>query len=85
MWTSPTCEVDNYSMKELYSKQIGERIKSFRVSKGLSREEVAFNAGISGSYLGMIERGEYNFKISKLFAIAKAMEIEVEELVKDLE
>ena len=72
-------------MKELYSKQIGERIKGFRVSKGLSREEVAFNAGISGSYLGMIERGEYDFKISKLFAIAKAMEIEVEELVKDLE
>lgn len=71
-------------MNKSYRKQIGERIKNFRISKGLSREEVAFNAGISGSYLGMIERGEYDFKISKLFLIAKALEISPEELVKVL-
>lgn len=71
-------------MNKSYCKQIGERIKDIRISKGLSREEVAFNAGISGSYLGMIERGEYDFKISKLFAIAKAMEIAPEDLIKDL-
>ncbi len=84
LWTSPTCEVDNCSMNKLYRKQIGERIKNYRISKGLSREEVAFNVGISGSYLGMIERGEYDFKISKLFLIAKAMEISPEDLIKNL-
>lgn len=84
LWTSPTCEVDNCSMNKLYRKQIGERIKNYRISKGLSREEVAFNVGISRSYLGMIERGEYDFKISKLFLIAKAMEISPEDLIKNL-
>ncbi len=84
MWTSPTCEVDNCSMNKLYCKKIGERIKVFRTEKELSREEVAFNAGISGSYLGMLERGEYDFKISKLFSIAKAMDILPEDLIKDL-
>ena len=71
-------------MNKLYRKQIGERIKNYRISKGLSREEVAVNVGISGSYLGMIERGEYDFKISKLFLIAKAMEISPEDLIKNL-
>lgn len=71
-------------MNKLYCKKIGERIKFFRTAKGLSREEVAFNAGISGSYLGMIERGEYDFKISKLFSIAKAMDILPEDLIKNL-
>lgn len=71
-------------MNKLYCKKIGERIKFFRTTKGLSREEVAFNAGISGSYLGMIERGEYDFKISKLFSIAKAMDILPEDLIKNL-
>lgn len=84
MWTSPTCEVDNYKMYTVDFKQIGERIKSFREDKGLSREEVAFEAGISGSYLGMIERGEYDFKISKLFAIANALNLSVENLIKNL-
>lgn len=71
-------------MNKLYCKKIGERIKVFRTEKELSREEVAFNAGISGSYLGMLERGEYDFKISKLFSIAKAMDILPEDLIKDL-
>ncbi len=65
-------------------KQIGERIKSLREAKGLSREEVAFEAGISGSYLGMIERGEYDFKISKLFSVAKALDVSAETLIRNI-
>ena len=64
--------------------QIGERIKSLREAKGLSREEVAFEAGISGSYLGMIERGEYDFKISKLFSVAKALDVSAETLIRNI-
>ena len=38
-------------------------------NKKLSREEVAFACDFSGSYMGMIERAEYDFKISKLYKI----------------
>lgn len=84
MWTSPACKVDNYQMDKFYHIQIGKRIKNIRESKGLSREDVAYSAGISGSYVGMIERGEYDFKISKLFAIANAMDISPVEIIKDI-
>jgi len=59
---------------------LGKKIKEIREQKGLSREEVAFCCGFSGSYMGMIERAENDFKISKLFNIAKALNINVKEL-----
>ena len=59
---------------------LGKKIKMIREQKGLSREEVAFRCGFSGSYMGMIERAEYDFKISKLFNIAKALEINIKDL-----
>jgi transcriptional regulator with XRE-family HTH domain len=42
--------------------------------------DVAFACGFSGSYMGMIERAEYDFKISKLFSIAKALGIDIKDL-----
>ena len=51
------------------------------MQKGLSREELAFRAGVSGSYIGMIERAEYDFKISKLINIAKSLDVSISELV----
>ena len=59
----------------------GNKIKEIRMQKGLSREELAFRAGVSGSYIGMIERAEYDFKISKLINIAKSLDVSISELV----
>jgi len=61
-------------------KELGNKIKEIRQAKGISREEVGFRAGISGSYVGMIERAENDFKISKLFAIADALNVELKDL-----
>lgn len=47
----------------------------------MSREEVAFECDFSGSYMGMIERAEYDFKISMLYNIAKALKIELKDLL----
>ena len=64
-----------------FRKNLGNKIKQIRESKHLSREDVAFACDFSGSYMGMIERAEYDFKISKLYNIAKAMNVDVKELV----
>ena len=62
-------------------KKIGEKIKELRIKNGISREELAFRIGVSGSYIGMIERAEYDFKISKLINIAKALNIKMKDIV----
>lgn len=63
-----------------FRKKLGKRIKQIRESKGLSREDIAFACEFSGSYMGMIERAEYDFKISKLYNIAKALDIDIADL-----
>lgn len=63
-----------------FRNNIGRQIKKIRESKKLSREEVAFSCNFSGSYMGMIERAEYDFKISKLYKIAKALDVDIKEL-----
>ena len=63
-----------------FRKQLGEKIKQLRESKNLSREDLAFACNFSGSYMGMIERAEYDFKISKLYNIAKALDVDIKEL-----
>ncbi|MBQ7450189.1 helix-turn-helix transcriptional regulator [bacterium] len=63
-----------------FRKNLGNKIKQIRESKNLSREDVAFACDFSGSYMGMIERAEYDFKISKLFKIAKALNVDIKEL-----
>ena len=62
-------------------KKIGDKIKELRVKCGISREELAFRIGVSGSYVGMIERAEYDFKISTLINIASALNIRMTEIV----
>lgn len=63
-----------------FRKKLGKRIKQIREDKGLSREDIAFACEFSGSYMGMIERAEYDFKISKLYNIAKALDIDIADL-----
>lgn len=47
-------------------KAIGKRIKSIRESMGMTKEEFARCIGISGQYLGIIERGGSFLSIEKL-------------------
>ena len=66
-------------MTDEFRKKLGNRIKQIRESKNLSREDVAFACGFSGSYMGMIERAENDFKISKLYKISKALKIDIKD------
>ena len=78
----PDLQNENINMVMNFRKKLGERIKYIRESKNLSREDIAFACEFSGSYMGMIERAENDFKISKLYKIAKALDVNIEDLFK---
>ena len=46
--------------------EIGKRIKNIREDMGLTKESFAKKLGISGQYLGLIERGQNYLSIEKL-------------------
>jgi len=63
---------------------IGSRIRAARRAAGLTQEEVARRAGLTLKAVGEMERGDVRDPhISSLGAIARALEVPVEDLVKE--
>jgi transcriptional regulator with XRE-family HTH domain len=52
-----------------------------RKSKKLSQEELAHKADVHRTYIGMIERAEKNITLINIEKIAKALEVEISELI----
>ena len=63
-------------------KQFANKIIKLRKEKGLSQEELAFEAKIDRSYMSRIERGLVSTSIIKISKIAKALNVEPFELLK---
>lgn len=47
-------------------KEIGLRVKNIRLNMNMTKQKMADLLGISGQYLGMIERGEGTLSVDKL-------------------
>jgi transcriptional regulator with XRE-family HTH domain len=56
-------------------KTIGDNIKSFRKSAGLSQERLAEATGLHRTYIGGVERGERNISALNISKIAVALKI----------
>ncbi|MGA9115842.1 MAG: helix-turn-helix transcriptional regulator [Bacteroidota bacterium] len=59
------------------AEQIGLRIRSLRLEKGWSQEELAFRSQMHRAYIGHIERGERNISIATLEKVAGALGVKV--------
>ncbi|MEK4120603.1 helix-turn-helix transcriptional regulator [Paenibacillus sp. FSL W8-0919] len=70
-------------MEQSTLKIIGSNVRKRRKLKGMTQEQLADLAGMSFSYLGKIERGEYNVKIQTLEKVAKALECSLAALLSD--
>jgi transcriptional regulator with XRE-family HTH domain len=60
---------------------IATNLRRLRKSKGLSQEALADLAGIHRTYVGCVERSEKNISIDSLEGLARALNVEVRELV----
>ena len=64
------------------NKKVGLNIKKYRENKNWSQEQLAFEADLHRAYIGQIERGEKNIGLINLEKIAKALNIEINDLFK---
>lgn len=67
------------------SKQIGQNLKSLRVSRNLSLDKLAYLTGVSKAMLGQIERGDTNPTVSTLWKIANGLKVSFTSLVREEE
>lgn len=63
------------------SKSIGEKVRKIREGRGITQEQLAFEAGLNRAYIGYIERGERNPSTETLVKIAKALKISPKDLL----
>ncbi len=66
-------------------KFAGEKIKSIRLSKNITIKELSKETKIKESYLLKIKKGKaIQMSLKHVFLIAKAFEVKLSELLKDL-
>jgi XRE family transcriptional regulator of biofilm formation len=63
---------------------IGERIRDFRMKRGLSLTELASRAGVAKSYVSSVERGlQLNPSIQFLHKVSTVLGVNVETLINE--
>lgn len=62
---------------------LGARMAAIRRSRGLTRREVAAAAGVSASFLGMVERGETDMSLTRFTRLADFLGASVADLLSD--
>ncbi len=64
-----------------YLHRLGEKLRTLRVSRGLTQEELAAEARFSRSYYTEIETGKRNLSILNLRKLAQCLHIDLTELL----
>jgi XRE family transcriptional regulator, aerobic/anaerobic benzoate catabolism transcriptional regulator len=66
-----------------YLKGLGERVRSARARRGMSRKILARDSHVSERYLAQLEAGRGNISIALLRQVAQAMSLPIEDLVRE--
>ena len=62
-------------------KRFGHKVKTLRLEKGWTQEELARRADLHRTYIGSIERYERNISLLNLERIAKALGVDIKDLL----
>lgn len=69
-----------YLRHEKFLRQLGENIRKLRIARNLSQADLAYEADTSVNQISRLELGKINAGASLLYAIAKALKVEVKDL-----
>jgi transcriptional regulator with XRE-family HTH domain len=66
-------------------KEFGQAVRSLRLMRGLSQEELAEKAGLHVNSISLVERGLTPPALDTICSIADALGVPVSELARDME
>jgi transcriptional regulator with XRE-family HTH domain len=61
----------------------GSNVQKHRKERQISQEKLAKLAGVHRTYIGMIERAEKNITLRNMEKIAKALNVEIKDLLEN--
>ena len=62
-------------------KFIGQRLRALRKERGLTQDHLGELSGLSGKFIGEVERGQKSISIDSLYAVAVALRTPLPSLV----
>jgi HTH-type transcriptional regulator/antitoxin HipB len=68
-----------------WRRQIGKRLRVQRVVRELTQDELAQRAGVTRNFVSAIERGRQGLDAYRLDLLARALDMELRELLDDVE
>ena len=71
-----------FDMEYRILKQFGDRVRKLRRKNNWSQEELAKRAGLHRTYIGSIERSERNVSLINIERIAKALKVNITDLIE---
>jgi XRE family transcriptional regulator, aerobic/anaerobic benzoate catabolism transcriptional regulator len=74
---------DNAAADAAYLRRLGERVRAWRARRGMTRKLLAAQSKVSERYLAELENGRGNISIVLLRQIARAMDVAIDDLVRD--
>lgn len=72
-------------MQDNLQAKIGLRIKALREKTGLNQDDFAAVCGLHRAYVGKIENGRFDLRITTLHRIARGLKIEISALLKGID
>lgn len=63
----------------------GNRVREYRLSAGLSQEQLGEAAGIHRTYVSSLERGQRNVSLDNIIALARALKVDAAQLLEDID
>jgi len=63
--------------------QLGERVRAWRAEHATTRKALASTSGVSERFLAQLEAGQGNISVLRLRALARAMRVPLESLVRE--
>ena len=64
--------------------RLGANLRKAREKRGWSQEEFAFRCGVHRTYVGSVERGEYNVTILTLRKFTKGLGITLRDAIRGI-
>jgi XRE family aerobic/anaerobic benzoate catabolism transcriptional regulator len=80
VWTLGGGDADG---ENRYLANLGERVRTLRSRRGMSRKALAHESGVSERYLAKLEGGEGNISVLLLRQVARALDTAIDQLVLD--
>ncbi len=68
-----------------FLKRLGEAVRAAREARGLSQEDLGFEADLDRTYVSGVERGVRNPTVVTILALAKALKVKPSRLVTGAE